>query len=191
MEQKRNAKPRCAITGGIGSGKSYVCRMMQNIGIEVYDCDENARRLMLDDKTVREALIRLIGEDAYSGEQLNKPVISKFLFESEENKNAINAIVHPAVIRDFHDSGLQWMESAILFEANLRYAVDVTVCVSAPEKLRIARIMQRDNVTEERARQWIRAQMKQERKEMMADFIIINDGVSSVEQQVDRLLEKL
>ena len=182
---------RIGITGGIGSGKSFISQLLALKGIEVYDCDENARRLMLDDKTVREALIRLIGEDAYSGEQLNKPVISKFLFESEDNKNAINAIVHPAVIRDFHDSGLQWMESAILFEANLRYAVDVTVCVSAPEKLRISRIMQRDNVTEERALQWIRAQMKQERKEMMADFIIINDGVSSVEQQVDRLLEKL
>ena len=83
------------------------------------------------------------------------------------------------------------MESAILFEANLQYSVDVTVCVSAPEKVRIERIVQRDKVTEERARQWIDTQMKQERKEEMSDFVIVNDGTSPLEEQVDMLLKSL
>lgn len=182
---------RIGITGGIGTGKSFLSRLLALRGIKVYDCDDNAKRLMLSDMIVRDSLIRLIGADAYSGVQLNKPVISQFLLDSEENKNAVNAIVHPAVIRDFHDSGLQWMESAILFEANLQYSVDVTVCVSAPEKVRIERIVQRDKVTEERARQWIDTQMKQERKEEMSDFVIVNDGTSPLEEQVDMLLKSL
>lgn len=182
---------RIAITGGIGSGKSYVCRVLNKRGIEVYDCDAGAKQLMRTDADLQSKLTQLIGPDTYVHGQLNKPVVSQFLLASEANKQAINAIVHPAVIDDFYRSGKQWMESAILFEAHLEHTVDVIVCVSAPEEVRISRIMQRDGITEEKARQWIQAQMPQAEAEHRSHFVIINDGIQSVDEQVAKVLSAL
>ncbi len=182
---------RIGITGGIGSGKSYLSRFLNLRGIKVYDCDENAKRLMVSDRTIIEGLVGLIGHEAYLGGKINKSAVSRFLLASENNRRAVNAIVHPAVIRDFYHSGMQWMESAILFEADLQDSVDVIVCVSAPEDVRVARIMRRDNITREMARQWIDNQMPQERKEQMSDFVILNDGIIPLEKQVDTLLTSL
>ena len=106
----------CCITGGIGTGKSYVCNLLRKRGIDVYDCDSAAKRLMRTSAYIRERLTTLIGEDAYSDDgTLNKPVVAKFLLQSEENKQSINAIVHPVVMEDFLASGQQWMECAILY----------------------------------------------------------------------------
>ena len=165
---------RIAITGGIGSGKSYVCQRLKERGIEVYDCDAGAKRLMSSSEDIRNGLISLIGDDAYDGWTLNKPVVTRFLLESESNKLAINAIVHPAVICDFYDSGLQWMESAILYEAHLEHTVD--------------RVVKRDSVSRERAKQWIDAQISQEDVAQRADAVIVNDGVKSVDEQLDKVL---
>lgn len=179
---------RIAITGGIGSGKSYVCQRLKERGIVVYDCDAGAKRLMGSSEDIRNGLISLIGDDAYDGWTLNKPVVTRFLLESESNKLAINAIVHPAVIRDFYDSGLQWMESAILYEAHLEHTVDRVVCVVAPEDVRIDRVVKRDSVSRERAKQWIDAQISQEDVAQRADAVIVNDGVKSVDEQLDKVL---
>lgn len=105
---------RIAITGGIGSGKSFLCRLLEERGIQIYDCDDAAKRLMRHDKQLQEKLIHLIGPDSYVKGELNKPVVAQFLLASEANKQAINSIVHPAVIQDFYASGMQWMECAIL-----------------------------------------------------------------------------
>lgn len=179
---------RIAITGGIGSGKSYVCQMLKERGIGVYDCDAGAKKLMASSEEIRDALIALIGEEAYDGWKLNKAVVAKFLLESESNKLAINAIVHPAVIRDFYSSGLLWMESAILYEAHLEHTVDKVVCVTAPENVRIDRVAKRDSISRERAKQWIDAQTPQEEVAKRADAVIVNDGVEDVNVQIDRVL---
>lgn len=179
---------RIAITGGIGSGKSYVCQRLKERGIDVYDCDAGAKKLMASSEEIRSAMISLIGDDAYDGWKLNKVVVSRFLLESEDNKLAINAIVHPAVIRDFYASGLQWMESAILYEAHLEHTVDRVVCVTAPEDVRIDRVMKRDSISRERAKRWISAQTPQEEVAKRADAVIINDGVKSVDEQLDKVL---
>ena len=107
MEQKRNAKPRCAITGGIGSGKSYVCRMMQNIGIEVYDCDAAAKRLMRNNRCLQRRLSEAVGKDVFPRGEMDKPALAAFLLASPENNARVNAIVHPAVADDFLQSGHQ------------------------------------------------------------------------------------
>ena len=107
---------KIAITGGIGSGKSYVCRELERHGIMVYDCDAGAKRLMRSDAALQEQLIQLVGNDVYQDGVLQKPVLAKFLLSSEANKQAVNDVVHPAVARDFEQSDCDWLESAILFE---------------------------------------------------------------------------
>ena len=118
---------KAAITGGIGSGKSYVCSLLKSRGIEVYDCDSAAKRIMRESPSVRKALTDLIGQDAYADGKPDKAVISKFLLDAEDNKKRINAIVHPAVADDFKASGLQFMECAILFESGFDKLVDCVV----------------------------------------------------------------
>ena len=84
---------RIAITGGIGSGKSYICSMLKEYGVEIYDCDSAAKRIMREDYKVKSRLIELIGLEAYDNGNLNKPVIASFLLASEENANKVNSIV--------------------------------------------------------------------------------------------------
>lgn len=178
-----------AITGGIGSGKSYVCQRLKAQGIGIYDCDEGAKRLMRASREMQQRLTDLIGPDTFIDGVLNKAVVAQFLLASEDNKQAINRIVHPAVIQDFYDSGLEWMESAILHEAHLEYAVDYVVCVTAPENVRIERIMKRDGISRERALEWIHRQMSQDAVAGLSDFVIVNDGVGDIDKQIEQLIK--
>ncbi len=126
---------KIAITGGIGSGKSYVCRILEKQGIRVYDCDAGAKRLMRTDAGLQAGLKKLVGEEVYSAEGvLQKPVLAQFLLAGEANKQAVNDVVHPAVARDFEQSSYEWMESAILFDSGFyrRIHLDFVVCVTAP-----------------------------------------------------------
>jgi dephospho-CoA kinase len=172
---------KIGITGGIGSGKSYVCQRLAARGIEVYDCDNAAKRLIRTSTALQEQLKALVGS-------LEKADIAKFLLESEANAKAIDAIVHPAVFQDFEESGMMWMESAILFESGADKLVDRVVVVTAPEEIRIERVMQRDGITREKALQWIARQWPQEQVKARADFEIINDGQADLNSQIERLL---
>lgn len=183
-----------AITGGIGSGKSYVCRMLESRGISVYDCDAAAKRLMRTSEKLQQELRQLVGQDVYTSDgQLQKSVLADFLLTSEANKLALNDVIHPAVAEDFLSSGMTWLESAILFESGFdrRVSFDRIVCVSAPRDVRIQRIMRRDNITAEKAAEWIDTQMAQEEVERRSHFVIVNDGKSDIEQQVDNMLSKI
>lgn len=183
-----------AITGGIGSGKSYVCRILESRGICVYDCDAAAKRLMRTSEKLQQELRQLVGQDVYTSDgQLQKRVLSDFLLTSEANKLALNDVIHPAVAEDFLSSGMTWLESAILFESGFdsRVSFDRIVCVSAPRDVRIQRIMRRDNITAEKAAEWIDTQMAQEEVERRSHFVIVNDGKSDIEQQIDNMLSKI
>lgn len=185
---------KIAITGGIGSGKSYVCRILEKQGIRVYDCDAEAKRLMRTDAELQAGLKQLVGEEVYSADGiLQKPVLAQFILTSEANKQAVNDVVHPAVARDFEQSDCEWMESAILFDSgfNRRTHFDKVVCVSAPVAVRLQRIMQRDHISQEKAQQWIDAVMPQEELIARSDYEIVNDGVNDVEAQVVHLLNLL
>ena len=191
---------KTGITGGIGSGKSYVCKLLAERGITVYDCDSAAKRLMRTSADLRQQLTSLIGPDAYlpvvghsAGQdewQLNKAAVAQFLLASEANAHAIDAVVHPAVFRDFEESGLQWMESAILFESGINRLVDCVIAVTAPEEIRIQRIMQRDGISREKAKEWMGRQWPQEEVRRRADFEIINDGTTDLNQQINLILEQ-
>ena len=192
---------KIGITGGIGSGKSYVCRLLAERGIEVYDCDRAAKRLMRESPSLRQQLVALIGPEAYIEEsgkrkeereyRLNKAAVAAFLLASEANAHAIDAIVHPAVFSDFLQSGCLWVESAILYESGLDRLVDRVVVVTAPLEVRIQRIMDRDHISREKAQEWIDCQMPQEEVIQRADFEIVNDGKADLAPQIEKLLDSL
>lgn len=183
---------KTAITGGIGSGKSYVCARLAARGIAVYDCDSAAKRLINGSPAIRRQLTELIGPDTYGTDgRLNKAVVAAFLLASEANAKAIDGIVHPAVAQDFIASGAEWMECALLFQSGFDRLVDRTIAVTAPERVRIDRIMVRDGITEAKAREWLTRQLPQEKVRLMADYEIINDGQQDVDAQLDGILAEL
>lgn len=172
---------KIGITGGIGCGKSYVCNKFREQGYPVYDCDKEAKRLMVEDKFIISQIKQLVGYEAYLPDgTLNVPLLAKYLFQSPENQTRLNLIVHPAVKDDFlrwadrQTSDKVFIESAILFEAGFRDVVDMVGFVSAPLETRIQRIMKRDKTTREHAIEWISKQMPDEEKRKLADFVIEN-----------------
>ena len=188
---------KTGITGGIGSGKSYVCRLLQKRGYEVYDCDNAAKRLIRTSPEIRRDLTDLIGSDTYFEEGggrkdkkyiLNKKAVAEFLLASEENAHAIDRIVHPTVFQDFIESGMEWMESAIIFESGIYRLVDRIIVVTAPEEVRIQRVMQRDGISREKVLEWMGRQLPQDIVRERADYEIINDGEADLDRQLDSLL---
>ena len=184
---------KIAVTGGIGSGKSYVCRYLEKRGIRVYDCDREAKRLMRESAEIRDALSALVGRDAYLDGELNKPVLAIFLLQSDTNKQAVNAVVHPAVARDFESSGMDWLESAILFDSGFyrRTHFDKVVCVTAPLETRVQRVMNRDGISREQALQWIAKQQPQQEMVARSDFEVVNDGQKDIDQQLDHIINHI
>jgi len=182
---------KIGIAGGIGSGKSYVCRLLQRRGITVYDCDSAAKRLIRTSPDIRRRLTALIGPDTYTAEgQLNKAAVAQFLLASEANAQAIDAIVHPAVFRDFEESGLEWLESAIMYESGIYRLMDRVIVVTAPLEVRIRRVMDRDHITRKKVLEWMTRQLPQEEVVSRADFEIVNDGQTDIEQQLNKIIEQ-
>lgn len=183
---------RVGITGGIGSGKSYVCKRLASMGIDVYDCDSAAKRIIRTSPVIREAMTRLIGLNTYNIDgQLNKAAVASFLLASESNAHAIDAIVHPAVADDFRQSNKEWMECAILYESGFDRLVDKIVLVSAPDEVRIQRVMQRDGISHDKVLEWMGRQWPQEEVRKRADYEIINDGTHNLDTQLEELLDKI
>ena len=187
-----------AITGGIGSGKSYVSALLQKQGIPIYNADDEAKRLMLGDEGIREGLMDLLGDEVYTDGNLNKPLLASYLFADAGNAACINSIVHPRVKADFRswlkahqESEIAALECAILYESGFEDTVDFVVMVYAPEELRVERAMRRDNATEQQIRARIAAQMNDEEKCRRADYVVFNDGSIPLERQLADLIAQL
>ena len=182
---------KIGIAGGIGSGKSYICALIRQRGFEVYDCDSAAKRLIRTDPDIRTQLTALIGPDTYSADgQLNKAVVARFLLTSDANAAAIDRIVHPAVFRDFEASGMEWLESAIMYESGISRLMDRVIVVTAPLEVRIRRVMQRDNISRQQVLAWMDKQLPQEQVITLADFELVNDGQADIEQQLNNIIEQ-
>lgn len=188
---------KIGIAGGIGSGKSYVCQKIEQRGFEIYDCDRAAKRLIRQSADIRQRLISLIGPEAYevttdengaANYILNKSTVARFLLASESNAKAIDAIVHPAVFKDFEESGLQWMESALMFDSGANSLVDKVIAVVAPKEVRIQRVMARDHISREKVLEWMGRQMDQEEIIKRSDFVIINDGKTNIDEQLNKII---
>ena len=184
---------KIAICGGIGSGKSTICRMFEERGVAVYDSDARAKALMNESAELRAALTAEFGEECYTDGELNRAVLASKVFGSEEQLARLNSIVHPAVKDDY----LLWteqqqgeysiLESAILYESGFDALVDKTVAVLAPLPLRIERAMERDGATREQVEARIKAQMSDDELVTRADFTIVNIHLEDVEKDVAEL----
>ena len=181
---------KIGITGGIGSGKSYICQQLKERGFQVYDCDAAAKRLIRTSPEIKRKLTNLVGTDAYIDGKLNKAAIAQFLLRSEASAKAIDNIVHPAVFQDFEESGMQWMESAIMYESGIYRLVDKVIVVTAPQEVRIQRVMQRDHISRNEVLQWMQRQWAQEEIVKRADYEIINDGIADINTQIDNIINK-
>ena len=170
------------ITGGIGSGKSYISQLLwQEFGIPVYDCDKEAKRLTATNEEIRQKLIALVGPQVFDGANLNKQLLADYLFADVEHASQVNAIIHPIVLQDFkrwaeqqQDKPIVAIESAILYESGFSEMATQVLFVDAPHDVRLRRAMLRDAATEAQ----IRARMKMQRPELhrlQADFIIDNN----------------
>ena len=182
---------KIGIAGGIGSGKSYVSQKIREYGYEVYDCDDAAKHLIITSPDIRRELTSLIGPDTYNADgSLNKRAVADFLLASEANAKAINDIVHPAVFRDFEESGMLFMESAIMFESGIYQLVDRVVAVVAPKEVRIQRVMKRDQISREKVLDWMNRQMSQKELIHKADYVIVNDGQADLDKQLKKIIEQ-
>lgn len=182
-----------AITGGIGSGKSYVCRLLEKRGIKVYDCDKAAKRLMRSSAELQQKISKAVGREVFPEGVLDKALLSKFIVTSDDNAQKIDAVVHPAVAEDFLESEMEWLESAILFESHfhMRVHFNYIVCVTAPLEVRLQRVMLRDGISRDKALEWMNRQLSQEEKMAQSDFCIENNGQDDLNLQIDRLLKEI
>lgn len=172
---------KIGITGGIGSGKSTVCRVFALLGAAIYDSDREAKRLMNSDPRLTAQIRELFGPEAYQQGQLNRPFLASIVFHNPERLAQLNALVHPAVAANF----AQWAEkqsspyvieeSAILFEAGVDRNMDETVAVVAPEALRIQRTCLRDHSDEVAVRARMARQMSDQERMARADHILVAD----------------
>jgi len=188
---------KIGITGGIGSGKSYVSRIIKSMGFPVYHSDENAKLLMESNPVIKEGLQLLCGNSIYEKDELNKKKLAELIFESPELREKVNSLVHPIVRADFaqwasnQSKEIVFNEAAILFETGANTNFDATILVIAPEAIRIDRVMKRENCSRELVLKRIHSQWSDEQKSSLANFQIINDSVSPLLSQVENVLEKI
>ncbi|MBR5131521.1 MAG: dephospho-CoA kinase [Alistipes sp.] len=188
---------KVGITGGIGSGKSVVAKMLQDRGVAVYFSDARAKEIMTSDERVRQSLVERFGEQTFDCGVLNRAYLAERVFASEAELAALNAIVHPAVKADFE----RWaeaqsgdyvvLESAILFESGFDTAVDMTVAIMAPEALRIERVMARDGVSKEQVEERMRSQLTDEERCSRSKYAIVNIEFDELEEDVEQLHRRL
>lgn len=188
---------KIGITGGIGSGKTTVARIFEVLGIPVYYADEAAKRIMNEDETVKREIIRHFGTASYSEGRLNRPYLASLVFADKKKLSVLNALVHPATIRNSN----QWMkkqtspyalrEAALIFESGIQGTLDYVIGVSAPLELRIKRTMERDKISRKQVEERMDRQINEAVKMRLCDFVIFNDDKQAVIPQVLKLHEQL
>lgn len=196
MEQ--NTKAQIAITGGIGSGKSTIAKMVQTLGFPVFFADTEAKEILDSDSSIKRQLIEHFGNKIYHDNgKLNRPELAKIIFNDSSAKELVNSIVHPAVWNRFcqwskaQNSRAAFMESAILHECGWSNRFDQIICVTAELETRIQRTMERDNCSREQVIARINNQMSDEEKISKSHHIIYtNDNCSELEQLL-KTLEKI
>jgi len=171
---------RLGVTGGIGSGKTSVCRVFNTLGIPVFSADPEARRIMESDPAVIEGINAVAGRDLYPAGMLDKMVLAKLIFNDPEKLKKVNSLVHPVVFRAF----TEWtevqsapyviMEAAILFESGGNKLVDKVLSVLAPEKERVERVMHRNMLSREQVMERMRNQISDEKRIELSDYLIFN-----------------
>ena len=185
-----------SLTGGIGSGKSTVSRLLEVMKIPVYIADSESKRLTETSQVIRKKLTEKFGKDLYINGKLNKTLLASLIFGNEKNRNFVNSIIHPVVRNDFE----QWkkqnaqypvtvIETAILFETGYFKFVDISVTVAAPEDLRIRRVENREGWTRAGILSRMQSQFMEEEKVRRSDYVIYNDDKQALIPQVEKFLK--
>lgn len=185
------------ITGGIGSGKSVVCKLFACLGIPVYNADSRAKWLTNHNPQIIESVVSLLGRESYTSEgHYNTAYVSSLVFSNEDLLKKLNAIIHPVVMQDTADwvenhAGSPYVvkEAAIMNKAGDRNALDYVVVVEAPLELRISRILQRDNRSEDQIRAIVKRQVSDDERRMVGNFFVNNDERSALIPQILKLHE--
>jgi dephospho-CoA kinase len=181
---------KVGLTGGIGSGKTTVAQIFEVLSIPVYYADPAARDLMNKDPELKKKIIASFGTEVYKNGELNRSYLGSIVFQDSEKLKLLNSIVHPVTIRDSEN----WMknqktpyaikEAALIFEAGLEKHLDYVIGVTAPESLRIQRVIERDHIPKEKVLDRIKHQMDEKEKISRCDFVIQNDGAQPMLPQV-------
>lgn len=188
---------KIGITGGIGSGKSIVSRVIRTLGYPVYDSDTRAKELMETNTEIREKLIEAFGEQSFHNDSINREYLAQRIFQHPSDREKINGIVHPVVRADFskwataQTSRFVFQESALLIETGGFRLLDVTILVVAPLEERIRRVAQRDNAPESAIRARIESQLSDSEKLPFAKYVIDNGGGQLVIPQVLSVLKEI
>ena len=193
------------ITGGIGSGKSVIAKQLRKMGYSVYDTDSEAKRIIVEDATVREQMTALFGEEVYKDGVYQTSFVAQQVFADKNLLAKLNAIVHPAVKADIiskfrslgvlseplkRDSVLFFIECAILFQAGFDVLCDKVVAVTAPEDIRLERVIARDHSDIDKVRARMRAQ-EAEKDLQRADIVINNDGTTPIPTLCEEIIHLL
>ncbi|MFZ2286157.1 MAG: dephospho-CoA kinase [Bacteroidales bacterium] len=171
---------RLGVTGGIGSGKTTVCRIFGVLGVPVFVADVEARRLMNNDPSVRQEINAITGKDLYTTGELDRKELARLIFNRPELLQRVNAVVHPAVLRIFDEWAVKQevpyviMEAAILFEAKADLFVDRVASISAPVEERIGRVMGRNELSREEVMERIKNQLEDDEREEQSYYVINN-----------------
>ena len=188
---------RVGLTGGIGSGKTIVARIFESLGVPVYNADEAAKRIMVERPALKEAIIDKFGPESYTNGELNRAHLSKIVFSDKEKIDWLNALIHPATIEDAN----KWMqqqnapyvikEAALLFESGAASELDYIIGVTAPENLRIQRVIKRDHSDPSQVKKRIDLQLEESLKQKLCDFTIVNDESSPLLSQILKIDQEL
>jgi dephospho-CoA kinase len=188
---------KVGLTGGIGSGKSTVAKVFEVLGIPVYYADDEAKRLMNEDETLRQQLIKNFGKETYVDDKLNRSHVAALVFNNKEKLELLNSLVHPVTIAD----AVQWFskqsapyvikEAALLFESGTAEGLDFIIGVTAPETLRIKRVMDRDGVSAEEVKRRINNQIQEHIKMRLCDFVLHNNEQELLMSQVLKIHNEL
>lgn len=189
---------KVGLTGNIGSGKSLVCKIFESLGIPVFYADKVARDLY-DEPEIRTQVVQVFGTGVYNTDgKLIRENLAQKVFNNKQALRDINGIIHPGVVKKY----LQWLdehdatdytvhEAAILFESKLEHKFDHIIMVSAPEDVRLHRVMDRDGVDEKDVKARMKNQWAEALKVQKADFVIVNDGKEFLIPQILKIHNQL
>lgn len=174
------------VTGGIGSGKTTVCKIFEELGAKVIYADELAKNLMTNDENLKRKIIKIFGNEAYIGGKLNRKFIADAIFTDEKKKKELESVVHPAVIKEILSEfkklaknksvNFVIVEAALIFESGFDNELDYVIVVDADEETKIKRVMERDKCSREEVLKRMRSQMDVRKKRELADILLQNDG---------------
>jgi len=189
---------KIGITGGIGTGKTTVCKIFETLGIPVFHADEESKKILMQDSGVHDQLKKIFGDEILTNSIPDRKKIADIVFNDKEKLEQLNSILHPATIRkseewfgQLYNVPYAIKEAALIFEIGAEKFLNKVIAVSAPETLSVERIMKRDHATEKEVRSRINNQMDQKLKEEKADFIIVNDDSRPLIPQVMNIHEQL